>query len=208
VGQPENLLENQLLDQLSPAPNFGFDADWVLIPRQAAAGAAGRSIRKDADACTMRPVERCQDPAGKSTRDQGAHDPGDRSPTDSGSLGWVLLVDDDASVRETLADLLEVGGFSIVQAVDAASALEILRRGSAIDVLVTDLSMPGDDGIALIREARRIRSGLPAILLTGYAEQAAATATIAGGHFRVLRKPVESDHLIEQVARVMAQPNT
>ena len=51
----------------------------------------------------------------------------------------------------------------------------------------------------LIRQAREIKRHLPAILLTGYAEQAVSVATIAGGNFHVLRKPVQSERLIEQV---------
>jgi PleD family two-component response regulator len=83
----------------------------------------------------------------------------------------ILIVDDDASVREILAELLEDHGYCSIVAPDAAQALSILRRGIAIDALVTDLTMPGDDGIALIRKAREIDNTLPAILLTGYAEQ-------------------------------------
>lgn len=89
---------------------------------------------------------------------------------------------------------------------DATEALTILRREAAIDALVTDLTMPGDDGIALIRKARKINNDLPAILLTGYAEQVTSIATIAGGSFHVLRKPVQSDRLIEQLQLLVAKP--
>jgi len=113
--------------------------------------------------------------------------------------GRILLVDDDASVRETLAELLDDVGFCTLQAGDVLEAMVILREDPAIDALVTDLTMPGDDGIALIRQAREVKGDLPAILLTGYAEQVTSVSTIAGGNFHVLRKPVESDHLIEQL---------
>jgi CheY-like chemotaxis protein len=125
-----------------------------------------------------------------------------------GSKGCVLLVDDDNAVRETLAELLEDVGFRPVQASDAAQALIILRQNGTIDVLVTDLTMPGDDGIALIRQARVIRNDLPAILLTGYAEQGATMTTNAGGNFHVLRKPVESNHLVRQLELLVAKPAT
>jgi DNA-binding NtrC family response regulator len=122
-----------------------------------------------------------------------------------GNKGCILLVDDDRSVRETLGELLEDVGFASIQAGDAAQALIILRQGEAIDVLVTDLTMPGDDGIALIRQARAIRNDLPAILLTGYAEQATSVTTMAGGNFHVLRKPVESGRLIQQIELLSAK---
>lgn len=110
----------------------------------------------------------------------------------------VLVVDDDDPVRETLADILDLEGFCTLQAANVGAALGLLRE-HAVDVLVTDLSMPGEDGIALIRRARSINRHLPAILLTGYAEEAAAVSTIAGGRFHVLRKPVEAQHLIDQI---------
>jgi len=123
----------------------------------------------------------------------------------SATSGHVLIVDDNEAVRETLADILDSVGFCPIQAADAAQALMIMRERSDIDALVTDLSMPGADGITLIRQARTIYPGLPAILLTGYAEEASSVSTIAGGNFHVLRKPVESDRLTEQVFLLIAQ---
>ncbi len=132
------------------------------------------------------------------------HAPRARSVPDN--KGCVLLVDDDRAVRETLAELLDDVGFRALLAADALEALAILRQPEVIDVLVTDLTMPGDDGIALIRQARAIRNDLPAILLTGYAEQVTSVTTIAGGNFHVLRKPVEGNRLIQQVALLVAKP--
>jgi CheY-like chemotaxis protein len=115
------------------------------------------------------------------------------------SRGRILVVDDNQSVRETLSELLEVVGFYAIQAGDTLEALMILRQGTVIDVLVTDLTMPGDDGIALIRQARALKADLPAILLTGYAEQVASVAASAAGHVHVFRKPVETGRLIKQL---------
>nr|WP_294554493.1 response regulator [uncultured Rhodopila sp.] len=111
----------------------------------------------------------------------------------------ILLVDDNDAVRETLADLLESEGFQTVQAIDAAQAMMLMRSQPGFDVLVTDLSMPGADGITLINQARQIQRFLPAILLTGYAEQVTSVAVVAGGSFPVLRKPVEGERLVEQI---------
>ena len=118
--------------------------------------------------------------------------------------GCILVVDDNDAVRETLADLLEVVGYRSLQARDAVEALMILRQDPRVVALVTDLTMPGADGIALIRHARAFRQNLPAILLTGYAEQVTSVTTIAGGNFHVLRKPVESEHLIGQLDLLVA----
>jgi CheY-like chemotaxis protein len=126
-------------------------------------------------------------------------------PTELMRNGCVLVVDDNESVREMLAELLESGGFCPIQAADAARALTIMGERNDIDALVTDLSMPGADGISLILRARGLRPGLPAILLTGYAEETSSVSTIAGGDFHVMRKPVESDLLIEQIFLLIAQ---
>ncbi len=125
-----------------------------------------------------------------------------------GAKACILIVDDDDAVRETLAELLDDFGFHCLTAGDADSALAVLRQRSPIDALVTDLTMPGDDGISLIRQAREIKNGLPAILLTGYAEQVTSISTIAGGNFNVLRKPVHRDSLIQQIELLVATPNT
>jgi CheY-like chemotaxis protein len=120
--------------------------------------------------------------------------------------GRVLLVEDNDAVRETLADLLESEGFRTVQAIDAAQAMTLMRSQPDFDVLVTDLSMPGADGITLIHQARQIQRFLPAILLTGYAEQVTSVAVVAGTSFHVLRKPVEGERLVEQISVLVQRP--
>jgi CheY-like chemotaxis protein len=120
--------------------------------------------------------------------------------------GRILIVDDNDSVRETLADLLEIDGFWAAQAANAAQAMTLMRREARFDVLLTDLSMPGVDGITLIQQARQIQPELPAILLTGYAERVTTITLGAGGSFRVLQKPVQGDHLVEQIVALIKQP--
>ncbi|WP_161993827.1 PAS domain-containing hybrid sensor histidine kinase/response regulator [Muricoccus nepalensis] len=117
----------------------------------------------------------------------------------------VLLVEDDALVREVTAEGLEAEGFALLVAADGASALALLEEGEAADVLISDLSMPGMDGLTLIREAQRRRPRLPAILLTGFATNAAEIA-IGGamsGAFTLLRKPIEGRALAERVAMLL-----
>ena len=113
--------------------------------------------------------------------------------------GCILVVDDDPSIREILADVLEVVGYRTLQAPDAAQALTILRTDAPVDALVTDMTMPGVDGITLIREARAFRGDLPAILLTGYAEESGSTSAIGGTEVQVMRKPIGCERLIEQL---------
>ena len=116
----------------------------------------------------------------------------------------VLVVDDDAEVRQTLAEVLEMDDYETLQAGDAIAALMILRETPDIGVLLTDLTMPGADGIALIRMARGMRPGLPAILLTGYAEKVDDASAVSTGDFHIMSKPVESGRLIQKVALLLA----
>ncbi|MBV8613835.1 MAG: PAS domain-containing protein, partial [Acetobacteraceae bacterium] len=127
----------------------------------------------------------------------------------AGTAGRVLLVDDEAMVRETLALELEEAGYAVLPAADAGAALTALEAGETVDILVTDLTMPGGmDGLGLIREVRARRPGLPAVLLTGYAGDgtgaALAVSGIVNGTFSLLRKPISGTQLADRVAALLA----
>jgi PAS domain S-box-containing protein len=100
--------------------------------------------------------------------------------------GTVLLVDDDEAVARTTAELLEQAGFEVELARDAKSALARLPE-APIDLVITDIVMPGGaSGVDLARDLRRIRPGLPVLLMTGYAGGAVG---LTQGDFPVLSKP-------------------
>ena len=118
----------------------------------------------------------------------------------------VLLVDDDHLVRETLAAVLEAEGYCVLSAASGEDALSLLRTATPIDILVTDLSMPGMSGLMLIADAQRLRSRLPAILLTGYAEDAAGLAVGGAitGSYSLVRKPIVAAQLSGRIAAMVA----
>ncbi|HET6308764.1 MAG TPA: PAS-domain containing protein, partial [Rhodopila sp.] len=122
-----------------------------------------------------------------------------------GQVRRVLLVDDEAMVRETLARSLEDEGYHVTIATDGAEALALLRSDMAVDVLVTDLSMPNQDGLAVIRQAQAEREGLPSVLLTGYAgpDTELAAGGLANGAFFLVRKPVTAAHLAERIEALL-----
>ena len=122
-----------------------------------------------------------------------------------GGRGRILLVDDDAAVRRVTAEQLEEAGYAVLPADAGPAALALLDAGEAVDLLVSDLSMPGMDGVAVIREAQRRRKGLPAILLTGFATNAAELAVggALSGTFSLLRKPIEAHALAERAAMLL-----
>ena len=119
----------------------------------------------------------------------------------------LLVVDDDEIVRALLTEQMKAAGYVVLSAASGASALALLDSGAAVDLMVSDLSMPGMDGMALIKEAQRRNPGLPAILLTGFVTAGVAEIAVGGaisGTFSLLRKPVDGKHLAERVAVLLA----
>ena len=115
----------------------------------------------------------------------------------------VLAVDDDADSREMVAACLESCSASVVTAASTSRALTILKR-EHVDVLLTDIAMPDEDGYALIHQVRAMESPLkaaiPAAALTSFAYEVGRQRALPAG-FRVHRaKPVESRELIHAVA--------
>lgn len=118
----------------------------------------------------------------------------------------VLLVDDDPIVREVLAASLDDAGYRVTQATSGPEAMAALAAAERTDVIVSDLTMPGMDGVTLIRKAQEQRPDLPAVLLTGYAGGGAALA-IGGavtGAFTLLRKPVAGPQLVDRINALLA----
>jgi signal transduction histidine kinase len=117
----------------------------------------------------------------------------------------LLLVDDDEIVRETLAEMLDAAGYTVLPAASGVEALALLDAGEQVAVVISDLSMPNMDGVSVIREVQRRRPHLPAILLTGFANSAAGIHLDAptSGTLTVLRKPVPGKVLAEHVAMLL-----
>ena len=119
--------------------------------------------------------------------------------------GRILLVDDDDLVRDTLTDQLEALGHKVLTATGGTDALAILRAREAVDLMITDLSMPGIDGLTLIRKAHDLRPSMPAILLTGFAGDSASLdrGGTTRGTYSLLRKPATSAVLDASVAELL-----
>ncbi len=117
----------------------------------------------------------------------------------------ILLVDDEALIREVLAQQLAAAGFEVLEAADGADALA-LSSSEHVDAVVTDLSMPGVDGLAVIRGVQARSPGLPAVLLTGYAgdETSLALSGAMSGTFSLLRKPVSEVQLLDRIRALLA----
>ena len=110
----------------------------------------------------------------------------------------VLVVDDDATVREVTAGFLSDLGHDTVEAADGEAALRVLEGDPGVRLMVADFAMPRMTGAELSERARAMRPGLPILLVTGYAELAKLAADIP-----VLHKPYRQADLAEQVAALL-----
>ena len=120
----------------------------------------------------------------------------------------VLLVDDEALVRDALADDLAALGWTVITAATGAEALAHIDQPEVLDLLVTDLAMPGMDGLALIRAARERKPRLPALLLTGHAGDAHTELlglAEANGPFAMLRKPAHAEAMWASCETLVSQ---
>jgi signal transduction histidine kinase/ActR/RegA family two-component response regulator len=117
----------------------------------------------------------------------------------------LLLVDDDALVREVLAGQLEELGYRVSRAHSGAAALARLDAGEDPHIMVSDYAMPGMNGAVLLAEARRRRPDLPVLLLTGFADSNLRINMEEWdpGITLLLRKPVSQDRLAEAVQTVL-----
>ncbi len=115
----------------------------------------------------------------------------------------VLLVEDEAAVRMVFARGLERQGCIVTPAADAMAALALLRDGLNPDVMVSDVMMPGIDGVELAIEAAKLRPGLGIVLMSGYAELPRHRAADARG-IRFLAKPFALGELVSAITS--AQP--
>jgi CheY-like chemotaxis protein len=122
----------------------------------------------------------------------------------NGNGKQILVVDDDKVFRHFIGEHLQLYGYAVATAENGAAALALLDDGGHIDLVVCDLAMSGINGIDLVGEIQRRRAGLPAILLTGIATQAAKlAATEMSGAFVLLHKPVSEGNLAAHVAMLL-----
>ncbi|RNC81033.1 MAG: sigma-54-dependent Fis family transcriptional regulator [Phycisphaera sp.] len=118
----------------------------------------------------------------------------------------ILIVDDDPIVAESLEELLRVSGYEVTSALSGSEALELITAaGRAPDAIITDVFMPGMDGLALMREIKELRIGSAVIMLTGYGTVESAVEALRLGAADYLTKPVVEDELRLAIERAIQQ---
>jgi PAS domain S-box-containing protein len=118
----------------------------------------------------------------------------------------LLVVDDDASVRAVACELLRESGYLVLEAQDGAAAMDILQSDIPLDLLVTDVGLPGGmNGRQVANAARSLRPGLKVLFITGYAEQAVMGNNALEAGMQILTKPFSLDVLSTRVRQLASR---
>lgn len=117
-----------------------------------------------------------------------------------GDQSTILLVEDEANVLKMLERFL-APSYRCLAATNGKDALEVLKNERDVDVVVTDVHMPGMDGLQLIRAIRRMRPHLPAIAMTAYGNEETAVEALRAGATNYLRKPFKTQEFLSVVRK-------
>src|SRR5471032_594567 len=116
----------------------------------------------------------------------------------------VLVVDDEASIRDLLAKTLALAEYDVDVAPDGRSVLERMRL-YPYDLLIADLKMPGMDGLTVIREAKRYKADLPVIIITGFSTESSAIEAVNLGVAGYLTKPFRVPQVLAAAAKALGE---
>jgi len=116
----------------------------------------------------------------------------------------ILVIDDEAAIRESLRMILEYEDYQFVGAASGQEGLEIVQRERP-DVVLVDIKMPGMDGMEVLRKLRALDEGLPIIMISGHGTNATVVEAIKSGAFDFFEKPLSSERVIVTLHNVLKQ---
>ncbi|HOD00342.1 MAG TPA: response regulator, partial [Myxococcota bacterium] len=126
------------------------------------------------------------------------------SPTRTAVSATILVVEDDAPVRKLTAKALRQAGHSVIEAADGVEAVDaFMKQPDAIDLLVTDVIMPGMNGREVCERINRVRPDLPVVFCSGYSSDLLQSEYMLNIHGLVIQKPFRSADLLATVARLL-----
>jgi len=130
--------------------------------------------------------------------------PAPARPASGATRPRVLVVDDEASIRDLLSKTLALAEYDVDVAADGRSALERMRM-YPYDLLIADLKMPGMDGLTVIREAKRYKADLPVIIITGFSTESSAIEAVNLGVAGYLTKPFRVPQVLAAAAKALGE---
>lgn len=123
--------------------------------------------------------------------------------TDFIAPGEVLVVDDDPDVRELLVEHLRSKGYRVAAAADGRGAIAAVERSPGhFSLILTDLQLPGADGLAVLRASKQLNPGVHVVIITGYASLDSAIEAVRAGAYDYLTKPFSLGQLDIVLARI------
>lgn len=122
-------------------------------------------------------------------------------------MATILIVDDEFSMREFLSILLEKEGFRILTAKDGESALKKLKANQ-IDLLISDIRMPGIGGLKLLEQVKAAHDSLPVIMMTAYASPEDAVVAMKNGAYDYITKPFKVDEIKNVISSAITTKET
>jgi DNA-binding NtrC family response regulator len=122
--------------------------------------------------------------------------------TDGGAKGTILVAEDEAAVRESLAEVLRDEGYQVVTAVDGTAALAAID-GHDFDLILSDLRMPGADGLAVLRRAREVSPQTLVLLMTAHATVETAVEALQRGAQDYLLKPLIFEDVLHKIDHLL-----
>jgi CheY-like chemotaxis protein len=123
------------------------------------------------------------------------------APVGQGEI--VLVVEDEPTVRSLVVDVLKELGYQTIEASDGPSGLKLLESGMHLDLLVTDVGLPGLNGRLMTDAARLARPGLKVLFMTGYAENAAIAGGFLDPGMEMITKPFAIDDLARKIREIV-----
>ena len=116
----------------------------------------------------------------------------------------VLVIDDEAAIRDSLRMILEYEDYQFVGAASGQEGLDVVRRERP-DIVLLDIKMPGMDGMEVLRKLRAVDEGLPIVMISGHGNTATAVEAIRSGAIDFLDKPLSSERVIVTLRNVLRQ---
>ncbi len=115
----------------------------------------------------------------------------------------ILVVEDDTAMRQSCAKLFRLEGYGVAEAASGAEALEQIKQRGDIDIVLTDLKMPGMDGVALLRKTKSLNPSIEVVLMTGYGSIKNAIEAMKHGAADYITKPFDTNELLMTIGKII-----
>jgi two-component system chemotaxis response regulator CheY len=127
----------------------------------------------------------------------------------SGTKGRILIIEDEADVREVLKDYLESASYMVIEAEDGEDGINKMKEGAnllQVGLIITDIRMPKVNGVEAIDYLKANAPSKPIMVLTGYPDTDLAISLLKKGVKEYLVKPIEKKELLEKVKKILSSP--